>query len=130
MTPLKPYLIRAIYEWIVDNHFTPHLLVNAEYPGVELPQDFIENGRIVLNVRPQAIQGLSLGNDEVEFNARFAGRAMRIIAPMGAVLAIYAKENGKGMMFDPEDYDDTPPPTQPEPEAPKVSKRPQLRIVK
>ncbi|PPD25483.1 MAG: ClpXP protease specificity-enhancing factor, partial [Methylomonas sp.] len=84
MTPLKPYLIRAIYEWIVDNHFTPHLLVNAEYPGVELPQDFIENGRIVLNVRPQAIQGLSLGNDEVEFNARFAGRAMRIIAPMGA----------------------------------------------
>lgn len=127
MTPLKPYLIRSIYEWIVDNNLTPHLLVNAEYPGVILPTDFIEDGRIVLNVRPEAIQGLVLGNDEIEFNARFGGKAMHISTPTGAILAIYAKENGKGMIFDPdEDGDETPPP---EPET-KTPQRPQLRVVK
>lgn len=125
MTPLKPYLIRSIYEWIVDNSLTPHLLVNAEYPGVVLPADFIEDGKIVLNVRPEAIQGLMLGNEEIQFNARFAGKAMRITTPTKAILAIYAKENGKGMIFDPEE-DETPPP-QPEPKTPQ---RPQLRIVK
>lgn len=126
MTPLKPYLIRSIYEWIVDNNLTPHLLVNAEYPGVMLPTDFIEDGRIVLNVRPEAIQGLVLGNDEIQFNARFGGKAMRINTPTKAILAIYAKENGKGMMFDPEEGDDEPPP---EPET-KAPPRPQLRVVK
>ena len=74
-------------------------LVNAEYPGVILPNDFIENGRIVLNIRPEAIQGLLLGNEEIQFNARFSGRAMRIVAPTKAILAIYAKENGKGMIL-------------------------------
>lgn len=127
MTPLKPYLIRSIYEWIIDNDLTPHLLVNAEYPGVILPTDFVEDGRIVLNIRPAAIQGLSLGNDEIEFNARFSGKAMHIVVPIKAILAIYAKENGKGMIFDPEDTDDTP-----EPPAPvsKPNKRPQLKVVK
>lgn len=125
MTPLKPYLIRAIYEWITENNLTPHLLVNAEYPGVSLPTDFVEDGRIVLNIRPQAVQGLVLGNDEIEFNARFSGTPMRINAPIPAVLAIFAKENGRGMVFDPEENgDDTPP----EPESPP--KRPQLRVVK
>jgi len=125
MTPLKPYLIRSIYEWIVDNHLTPHLLVNAEHPGVILPIDFIEDGRIVLNIRPEAIQGLLLGNDEIQFNARFAGKAMRISTPTKAVLAIYAKENGKGMIFDQEDGEDAPPPEQP-----KTPQKPQLRVVK
>ncbi|MCQ8180911.1 ClpXP protease specificity-enhancing factor [Methylomonas sp. SURF-1] len=127
MTPLKPYLIRSIYEWIVDNSLTPHLLVNAEYPGVVLPTDFVEDGRIVLNIRPEAIQGLNLGNDEIQFNARFAGKAMRIVAPCKAVLAIYAKENGKGMIFDPDETDDETPPAPPEPKPPQ---KPQLRVVK
>lgn len=127
MTPLKPYLIRSIYEWINDNDLTPHLLVNAEYPGVALPGDFVENGRIVLNLRPAAIQGLSLGNEDIEFNARFAGKPMHIYVPIRAVLAIYAKENGKGMVFDPEEVDDETPPPEPEVKPPK---RPQLKIVK
>lgn len=127
MTSLKPYFIRSIYEWIVDNDMTPYLLVNAEHPEAVLPQDFVENGQIVLNVRPAAVQGLQLGNVDVEFDARFSGRPMHIIAPVNAVLAIYAKENGRGMVFDPneEEEDDTPPP-----EKKPVSKRPQLRIVK
>jgi len=129
MTPLKPYLIRSIYEWIVDNGLTPHLLVNAEFPGVILPADFIEDGRIVLNIRPEAIQGLMLGNEEIQFNARFAGKAMRITTPTKAVLAIYAKENGKGMIFDPEEGEDEPPPPQPQPE-PRTPQKPRLRVVK
>lgn len=126
MTPLKPYLIRSIYEWITDNDLTPHLLVNAEYPGVNLPMDFVEDGRIVLNIRPQAIQGLVLGNDEIQFNARFSGKPIRINAPIQAILAIYAKENGRGMVFDPDEPDDQPPP---EPET-KAPQKPQLRVVK
>lgn len=126
MTPLKPYLIRSIYEWITDNDLTPHLLVNAEYPGVNLPLEFVEDGRIVLNIRPQAVQGLALGNDEIEFNARFSGKPMRINAPVPAVLAIYAKENGRGMVFDPEEPDDDTPPPEPE----TKPQRPQLKVVK
>lgn len=125
MSPLKPYLIRSIYEWINDNQLTPHLLVNAEYPGVSLPTDFVEDGRIVLNVRPAAIQGLVLDNDVVQFNARFSGKPMRINVPVPAILAIYAKENGRGMVFDPEDSEETPPPTETKP-----PQRPQLRVVK
>ncbi len=125
MTPLKPYLIRSIYEWIIDNNLTPHLLVDAENTSAILPTEFIEDGKIVLNIRPEAIQGLSLGNGEIEFNARFSGKPMHIVTPITAVLAIYAKENGKGMIFDQEDNDgDEPPPVK------KPSTRPNLRIVK
>lgn len=127
MTPLKPYLIRSIYEWITDNSLTPHLLVNAEHPNVILPTDFVEDGRIVLNIRPEAIQGLALGNDEIEFNARFSGKPMHIVVPVTAILAIYAKENGRGMIFDPDENDDETPPPEPEVKAPK---RPQLKVVK
>lgn len=126
MTSLKPYLIRSIYEWIIDNDLTPHLLVDAENTNAILPQDFIEDGKIVLNIRPAAIQGLSLGNDEIEFNARFSGRPMHIVAPIAAVLAIYAKENGKGMIFDQEDQQDDEPP----PPAKKPTSKPNLRVVK
>ncbi len=123
MTSLKPYMIRSIYEWIIDNQLTPHLLVDAENSDSVLPQDFIEDGKIVLNIKPEAIQGLILGNEKIQFNARFSGIAMQIVTPTTAVLAIYAKENGKGMVFDPEDYDSTPPPEE-------KSTRPQLRVVK
>ena len=124
MTSLKPYLIRSIYDWIIDNNLTPHLLVDAENSQAVLPQDFIEDGKIVLNIRPEAIQGLSLGNEEIQFHARFAGKSMHIIAPVAAVMAIYAKENGKGMIFEQDDHDDEPPPAKKDPS------KPHLRIVK
>lgn len=125
MTSLKPYLIRSIYEWIVDNDLTPHLLVDAENSNAILPQQFIEDGKIILNIRPQAIQGLILGNNEVQFSARFSGKPMNIVAPVTAIMAIYAKENGKGMIFDQEDEE--PESTPPENKTPK---RPSLRVVK
>jgi stringent starvation protein B len=126
MTSLKPYLIRSIYEWIIDNGLTPHLLVNAENSHAVLPQQFIEDGKIVLNIRPEAIQGLSLGNEEIQFNARFSGKPMHIVTPIAAVMAIYAKENGKGMIFDQEDEesDKIPPPENNPPT------KPTLRVVK
>ena len=125
MTSLKPYLIRSIYEWIIDNNLTPHLLVDAENNQAILPQQFVEDGKIILNIRPQAIQGLSLGNETIEFNARFSGNPMHIVTPVNAVMAIYAKENGKGMIFDQEenDGDETPPEKKP-------PSRPTLRVVK
>ena len=125
MTSLKPYLIRSIYEWIVDNDFTPHLLVDAENSSAVLPQQFIEDGKIILNIRPQAIQGLILGNTDIQFSARFSGKPMNIVAPIAAIMAIYAKENGKGMIFDQEDEEpeNTPPENKP-------PTRPALRVVK
>ena len=126
MTSLKPYLIRSIYDWIIDNDLTPHLLVDAENKHAILPQQFIEDGKIVLNIRPQAVQGLTLGNDEIQFKARFSGKPMHIVAPIAAVMAIYAKENGKGMIFDQEDSDGDEPP----PPVKKPTAKPTLRIVK
>lgn len=126
MTPLKPYLIRSIYDWIIDNNLTPHLLVDAENTNAILPTDFIEDGKIVLNIRPEAIHGLNLGNEDIEFNARFSGKSMHIVTPVSAVLAIYAKENGKGMIFDQEDSEGEDPP----PPAKKPPAKPTLRIVK
>lgn len=125
MTPLKPYLIRSVYEWIVDNDLTPHLLVNAENNKGNLPIDYIEDGKIILNMRPLAIQGLELGNEFIEFNAKFSGKPMQIAASVNAVMAIYAKENGKGLVFDQEnnDGDETPPKQQP-------PNKPSLRVVK
>jgi stringent starvation protein B len=124
MTPLKPYLIRSLYDWLVDNQMTPYLMVDADYPNTEIPRDFVEDGRIILNIRPEAIQGLILGNSDIQFDARFSGKSMRVFVPCPAVLAIYAKENGRGMFFDPEDIEeeeDTPPPPPP---------KPTLRVVK
>jgi len=124
MTSLKPYLIRSIYEWIIDNSLTPYVLVNAEYPGAIVPQKFIEDGKIVLNIRPQAIQSLALGNEDIQFDARFSGKPMHIYVPVAAVLALYAQENGKGMIFDQDDESDAPPPEK------KAPTRPTLRVVK
>ncbi len=125
MTPLKPYLIRSLYEWIVDNNLTPHLLVDATHPDAIVPTEHINDGQIILNVRPAAIQGLSLSNTCIEFNARFSGQPTQIFVPTSAVLAIYAQENGRGMVFDPEDTEENPPP---EPSPPP--KKSHLRIVK
>lgn len=101
----KPYLIRALHEWILDNQGTPHLIVNADYPGVQVPHEHVQNGEIVLNIAPSAVQGLSIENEEISFNARFSGVARVIRLPMNAVLAIIARENAQGMAFSAEESD-------------------------
>jgi stringent starvation protein B len=128
MTPSRPYLIRALYEWIIDNGQTPYILVNAEEEQVVVPRQFVEGGKIVLNVNPSAVQNLELGNQLVELDARFSGTPMHVSVPVNAVLAIYARENGKGMVFSDEDGGDEPPPDS-GPDEDK-SRRPQLRVVK
>jgi len=126
MTPNRPYLLRAIHEWLLDNQCTPHLMVDANAEGVDVPQKFVQDGKIVLNVGPSAVEGLRIGNDEVSFLARFSGVSQLVAIPMGAVLAIYAKENGRGMMFG-EDEDGPDPDDSSKPKPPK---RPSLKVVK
>ncbi len=102
MTPRRPYLVRAFYEWLVDNELTPHLVVEATLPGVRVPVEFVQDGQIILNVAPRAVGNLEISNDAIMFNARFSGRPHSVIVPMYAVQAIYARENGAGTMFEPE----------------------------
>ena len=132
MTSSRPYLIRAIYQWIVDSNLTPYLLVDTTQEGVNVPRDYVENGKIILNISPSAAQGLVLANEEVSFSARFAGKPSAIGFPVPAVLAIYAKENGQGMMFA-EDEEFDPPPTVPTGSGPgsiDQPRRPRLKVVK
>ena len=110
MTSSRPYIVRALYEWILDNDCTPHLLVNALDTGVEVPQQYVKNGQIVLNIAPSAIIDLQMNNDSVSFNGRFGGVPMDVFVPMPAVMGIYARENGQGMIFDMEDSSPEPPP--------------------
>ena len=130
MTSSRPYLVRAMYQWIVDNGTTPHLLVDADNESSQVPTDHIQDGKIVLNIAPMAISGLTLGDDAISFSARFSGKSQTISVPIEAVLAIYARENGQGMMFTEEDgalaneSDDDDPDT--DPDKPK----PTLRVVK
>ena len=91
MTPSQPYLVRAIYEWIVDNELTPYVLINAENDATHVPRQYVENGKIVLNLGPVAVNNLNMANDYIAFNARFAGKAMDVSFPVSSVLAIYAK---------------------------------------
>jgi stringent starvation protein B len=107
MTSNRPYLIRAIYEWITDNDMTPHLMVDAEHPSAVVPMEFAENGRIVLNVAPQAVHGFQIGNDLIRFSARFGGQPFSIELAPQAVVGLFARENGQGMLFpDEEPADD------------------------
>lgn len=129
MTSNKPYLIRAIYDWIVDNEQTPYLLVNADYPGVQVPQEHVQNGKIVLNISPRACRGLHLENDRIVFTARFSGLSVQIFVVPSAVLAIYAKENGRGMEFGPEYGDEPPPKSSGTPSENKGRGRPSLTLV-
>lgn len=129
MSPSQPYLIRAIYDWIIDNDFTPYLLVNAENDEAMIPREYVDEGKIVLNINPTAINDLQLGNDYIMFNARFSGKAMEVSVPVAAVLAIYARENGQGMMFDDNNnLSPTPPDDSTPPE--KKPQKPQLKVVK
>lgn len=103
MTSSRPYMIRALHEWIVDNSLTPYLMVFARAEGVEVPQQYVNSdGQIVLNIAPRAVVDLQLTNEAIFFKARFGGVPMEIYVPCHAVLGIYARENGKGMMFDAE----------------------------
>ena len=99
MTPSRPYLLRALNEWIVDNNLTPHIVVNAQIEGVIVPTEYVRDGQIILNINPSAVRDLLVSNEAIEFNARFSGRPMTVYLPIKAVLAIYAKENGQGMVF-------------------------------
>lgn len=109
MTSSRPYLIRALYEWIVENNLSPYVLVNTKLPGVQVPQEHVVNDKIIFNVSPRAVKELHLGNDAIEFNGRFGGKPQFISVPIRAVLAIYAKENGRGMVFNDEEEDGDPP---------------------
>jgi stringent starvation protein B len=129
MTPLKPYLVRALHEWVVDNGLTPYLLVDANYTGVEVPLSYVTDDRIILNTHPDAIQNWVLDNVAISFSARFSGKSENLYVPINAVLAAYAKENGKGMMFD-ERFEDDMPPEPESPEPTRARKKPDLKIVK
>ncbi|MFC6441130.1 ClpXP protease specificity-enhancing factor [Bowmanella sp. JS7-9] len=125
MTPNRPYLLRAFYQWIVDNELTPYIVVDATQDGVEVPQEHVRDGQIVLNIAPGACNNLSLDNHYVSFEARFGGVARRLMMPVNAIMAIYARENGAGTIFaDEEEPDETPPPS------PKPKGKPSLKIVK
>ncbi len=100
----RPYLIRAMYDWIVDNGWTPHFQVDANYPNVKVPQQFVQEGVIVLNAHPDAVYGLLRDNDGFSFKARFQGIEESVFFPPEAVLAVFARENGQGMPFPPEPY--------------------------
>lgn len=105
MNSSRPYLLRAIYEWVIDNQLTPYIVVDAVVPAVEVPQRFVENAKIVLSIEPRAVGKLRMGDDAVEFDARFSGVAHHIFIPTRAIKAIYAFENGRGMIFTEEEDD-------------------------
>ncbi len=131
MTSSRPYLLRALYEWILDNDCTPYIVVNAQLDGVLVPQEYVKDGQIILNISPTAVQGLQMLNEEIEFNGRFAGVPMPVHVPIGAVMGIYARENGQGMVFESEKPSPEPPPDAPEGGDGKQSgNRPSLRVVK
>lgn len=111
MNSSRPYLIRSLYDWILDNNCTPHILVNADAEGVDVPRQHVQKGQIVLNISPAAVVDLLMDNEAISFNARFSGTPTDIYIPIHAVIGIVTRENGQGMMFDlmepPEPPDDS-----------------------
>jgi stringent starvation protein B len=124
MTSNRPYLLRAIYDWISDNDLTPYILVDAAVDGVRVPPQVIKNGQVVLNLAMRAVANLDLGNEWISFSARFSGISQTINIPVHAVLALYAQENGQGMMFPAEEGSDNPPPDIPDEASPKTAAEP------
>ncbi|WP_449467216.1 ClpXP protease specificity-enhancing factor [Stenotrophomonas humi] len=137
MNSHRPYLLRALVEWINDNGMTPHLMVDAGVPGVQVPPTAIKEERVVLNIAERAVMRLHIDNDAVSFTARFSGTSFQVHVPIAAVLAVYARETGQGMAL-PDDIpgaelaadDDLPPDTTPPDAPPPAGKRPHLRVVK
>ena len=133
MKPRRPYLLRAMHEWICDSGCTPHLVVDATADGVDVPRAYVKDGKIVLNVSMSATAQLKLGNDEVSFSGRFGGASMHVRVPIAAVLAIYARETGQGLVFSDEDGAPTPgspEPTPPDSTPPEPGRRARLTVVK
>lgn len=132
LTPTRPYLARAIYEWICDNNLTPYLLVDATLPNTMVPNEFVKDGQIVLNIVPHAVHALHMNNEAITFSARFGGVSRDIYVPLASVLGLYARENGQGLFFDPSEYEDIQPLEEvaeaQEPEE-KPKKKPSLRIL-
>jgi stringent starvation protein B len=126
MTSQKPYLIRTLYEWLIDNGSTPYLLVDTSFEGVIVPEAFINDSKIILNIAPDAVQHYEVDNENIHFSARFSGKRMELFIPIDAVLGIYSKENNQGMFFD---KNQTTPPTPPS-KSTKEKARPKLMIVK
>lgn len=109
LTPTRPYLVRAIYQWLEDNLLTPYLMVDTSQPNVSVPTEYIQDNRIVLNIASRATGNLQINNDYIHFNARFGGVSRELWIPMHAIMGIYAKENSQGMFFDPNEYADYQP---------------------
>ena len=135
MTSHRPYLLRALNEWIADNNMTPHLLVDATRAGVQVPSQAVSDGKVVLNIAERAVARLLIDNDAVSFTARFGGVSHPVVVPISAVLAIYARETGQGMAL-PDDptgsHDEPPPPTDAAPDSPGATppRRGHLRVIK
>lgn len=128
----RPYLLRAFYNWIIDSECTPHLIVNANMPNVDVPHQFVEDNKIVLNIAPRSVMQFSMDDNAVSFNARFSGQPMQVYVPLYAIEGIYARENGAGTIFPEEPgyqsiLNDKPSPTSGDE---KAQKRPSLKVVK
>ena len=108
LTPTRPYMVRAIFEWLEDNNLTPHIMVDTTQPNVTVPVEYVQDGRIVLNIASRATGNLVINNDFINFHARFVGVSQELWVPMQAVMGIYARENSQGMFFDPTEYDNAP----------------------
>ena len=136
MNSSRPYIIRALYDWILENQCTPYVLVDAFGEGVEVPQDHVKDGQIILNISPTAVQSVSISNEAIEFNGRFGGIPKKVLVPIKFILGIYAKENGQGMIFESDELPDPPdPPEERFNQRKKVSSdkgstKPSLKIVK
>ncbi len=127
--PKRPYLLRAMHQWITDSGNTPHVIVDAGHEGAEVPRSYVKEGKIVLNLSEGATQRLRLGNEDVEFDARFAGVVHHVRFPVSAVLGVYARETGEGMVFSEQDLGPDPP-KRPTPAEEGGARRPQLKVVK
>ncbi len=140
MTSSRPYMARALYDWILDNNCTPYILVDANREGVAVPMEYVNDGQIVLNISPSAVRSLEIGNDVLTFDGRFGGQALTIFVPFEALMAIYARENGQGMVFEVEtatsaegeapEVSDENSSGRPEPRGPLRTGKPSLKVVK
>ena len=126
MKPIRPYHVRALIDWIVDNGHTPYIVIDCGPDGANLPAEYAVDGKLVLNISAAATRNLLVADDEVSVDCRFRGRPIHIAAPIGAVLAVYAKESGMGMAFDPESDPQPPSPRRPE----TAPSGPKLKLVK
>lgn len=138
MTSSRPYLLRALYEWILDNDCTPYIVVNAYAENVQVPQEYVKDGQIILNISPAAVHALQMNDDALDFNGRFSGIPTPVYVPVSAIMGIYARENGQGMVFETEPSPPRPPAPRRDPSGPEKPaaaikagvSRPSLRVVK